>query len=272
MFGVDCAGIIEKVGSAVDDIKIGDRVISYLGFARGGGSGEYVATKAAWVAPAPKSMPLTDCGCIPLASLTAWEALFTHGKLQAGQTVVVNGASGGVGNSIVQLAKWKEARVIGVDHPSMQQNVLGIGADAFVDYTSQKLNDVFPNEVDLIINFSNAPESQIEEEMKQLKQGGTVVNGNAASAQKMLRQVGGNEERGVTMDNASLYEGVNYIIFSVDYDTASLTKISEIIDEGGLKPLITKRIKVADLKTAHESYLKGQNNGKIVVVVDEDLE
>lgn len=244
--------------------------ISYLGFAMGGGSGEYVATKEEWVTPAPKSMPLTECGCIPLASLTAWEALFTHGKLEKGQIVVVNGASGGVGNSIVQLAKWKGATVIGIDHGSVKDNVMSLGADYFVDYTCQKLNDVYDGEVDLIINFSNAPESQIDEEMKQLKKGGTVVNGNAAMAQKMLRKMGGSQERGVTM-NASDSADVNYVVFSVDYDTESLSKIVSIIDEGGLKPLITNRISVKDLKTAHETYLQGRNNGKILVIVDETL-
>lgn len=270
VFGVDCAGIVEKAGSKVENVKVGDRVIAYLGFAMGGGSGEYVATKGEWVAPAPKTMSLTDCGCIPLASLTAWEALFTHGKLEKGQIVVVNGASGGVGNSIVQLAKWKGATVIGVDHGSVKDNVMKIGADIFVDYTSQKLSNVYDGEVDLIINFSNAPESQIEEQMKQLKKGGTVVNGNAAMSQKMLRKIGGNQERGVTM-NASDSTDFNYVVFSVDYDTKSLTKISEIIDEGGLKPLITNRISVKDLKSAHETYLQGKNNGKILVIVDETL-
>lgn len=169
VFGVDCAGVIEDVGEAVSTLKKGDRVIVYLGFAMGGGSGQYVATKAEWVAPAPKSRPLYEAGCIPLASLTAWEALFTHGKLDEGQTVIVNGASGGVGNSIVQLAKWKGAYVIGVDHPSVEEEVLKIGADRFVSYLSEKVENVYDGKVDLIINFSNAPESQIEGQMNILK-------------------------------------------------------------------------------------------------------
>ena len=215
-------------------------------------------------------MPLTECGCIPLASLTAWEALFTHGKLEKGQKVVVNDASGGVGNSIIQLAKWKGATVIGVDHASVKDNVVSIGGDYFVDYTSQKLKDFYERKVDLIVNFSNAPESQIEEQMAQLKKCGTVVNANAEMSQKMLRKVGGNQERGVTM-GASDSSDVNYVIFSVDYDTPSLTKISSTIDEGGLKPLVTNRLPVKDLKKAHESYLQGKNNGKIVVIVDDTL-
>ena len=101
----------------------------------------------------------------------------------------------------------------------------------------------------------------------------SLQNGNAASAKKMLDLVGGRGERGVTMDGvASPYDDVNYIIFSVDYDTESLTKISKLVEEGFVKPLITDCIHVKDLKKAHESYLKGMNNGKIVVVVDDTME
>lgn len=71
------------------------------------GAGEYVATKGAWAAPAPSNYPLNRAGAIPLAALTAWEAVFTHGKLENGQTIIINGASGGVGSYAVQLAKWK---------------------------------------------------------------------------------------------------------------------------------------------------------------------
>jgi|GEM_PF-466727 len=272
VFGVDCAGLIEKTGAEVTDLKTGDRVIVYLGFALGGGSGEYVATKAKYVAPAPTSMPLSEAGVIPLAALTAWEAVFTHGKLEKGQTVIVNGASGGVGSYIIQLAKWKGAYVIGVDHPSQEESVKKIGADMFVNFKTEKAEEKYNGEVDLLINFSNAPESQIEAQMSILKPGGTVVNGNAASAQKMLRQIGGKGEKGVTMGAAdSVYTNVNYIIFSVDYDTESLTKISRLIDEGCIKLFVTDRIAVKDLKMAHESYLKGLNKGKILVVVDDSI-
>lgn len=272
VFGVDCAGVIEKKGSSVKNLKEGDRVIVYLGFACGGGSGEYVATKAEYVAPAPANMPLSEAGVIPLAALTAWEAAFTHGKVEEGQTVIVNGASGGVGSFIIQLAKWKGAYVIGVDHPAQEEVVKSIGADMFVNYKTEKAEEKYDGTVDVIINFSNAPESQIEGQMAILKKGGIVVNGNAASAQKMLRAVGGNGEKGVTMDGvASPYDDVNYIIFSVDYDTESLTKISKLVEEGSVNPLITDRIEVKDLKKAHESYLKGMNNGKILVVVDDTL-
>lgn len=88
----------------------------------------------------------------------------------------------------------------------------------------------------------------------------------------MLKQVGGKGEKGVTMDGVgSVYENVNYIIFSVDFDTESLTKISKLVDEGHIKPFVTDRIAVKDLKSAHESYLNGSNNGKILVVVDASL-
>ena len=272
VFGVDCAGVIEKIGAEVTNLKVGDRVIVYLGFAMGGGSGEYVATKAEYVAPAPTSMPLSEAGVIPLAALTGWEATFTHGKLEKGQTIIVNGASGGVGSYIVQLAKWKGAYLIGVDHLSQEEAVKKLGVDLFVDFKTEKAEEKFEGKVDLIVNFSNAPESQIEAQMSILKPGGTVVNGNAASAQKMLREIGGKGEKGVTMEGGnSIYDNVNYIIFSVDYDTESLTKISGLIDEGHVKPFVTDRIEVKDLKTAHESYLKGLNNGKILVVVDESI-
>jgi len=270
VFGSDCAGVVEKVGSAVTKWNVGDKVICYLGFALAGGTGEYVATKAEFVAPAPKNYPLCAAGVIPLAGLTAYQATFKHGKCEAGQTVIVNGASGGVGSYIVQLAKWKGATVIGVDAASQEEAVKALGVDIFVDYKTAKAEDVVEGEVDLIINFSNAPDSQIEGQMTKLKKNGIVVNGNAASSKKMLAKIGGNGARGVTSDG-NPEDDFKYIVFSVDYDGEALTAVSKLVEEGHVKPFITQTYPVSELKKAHDSYLKGVNVGKIQIVVNDQL-
>lgn len=105
----DVSGVITKMGSAVSGFKKGDRVFGFLDYTKNGAAAEYVATEAAYLAPAPRSIPLEEAASVPLAALTAWQGLFEHINLQRGQRVLINNASGGVGNYAVQLAKWKGA-------------------------------------------------------------------------------------------------------------------------------------------------------------------
>lgn len=147
--GVDFAGTVEAVGSAVTRFKPGDAVF-------GGGSGafaEYVTMREGrGIAHKPDNMSFAQVAAVPIAAITALQALRDHGQVQAGQTVLINGASGGVGTFAVQLAKHFGAEVTGVCSTRNLELVRGIGADHVIDYTSENFTEG-SRQYDLIIDL-----------------------------------------------------------------------------------------------------------------------
>ena len=111
ILGWDVAGIVEAVGKNVSKFSVGDRVYSRPDIARNGTYAEFIAIKAHEVAHKPNTVSFADAASIPLAGITAWEAVINNGKIQPGQSILIHGASGGVGSLAVQLAKWKGAYV-----------------------------------------------------------------------------------------------------------------------------------------------------------------
>ena len=103
--GLDVAGTVDALGAGVTQFEVGDRVVGFLPMVADGASAEYVLAPAEVLASAPSSIPLIDAAALPLVGLTAWQAVFEHAQLVAGQRVLVNGASGAVGDYVVQLAK-----------------------------------------------------------------------------------------------------------------------------------------------------------------------
>src|SRR3954463_10477871 len=134
--GLDLAGTIEALGDGVEALREHDPVIGFLPFGDDGATAEYVLATATDLAPAPTSVPLADAAALPLVGLTAWQALFDHANLRAGQRILVNGASGAVGGYAVQLAKSVGAHVIGTATPRTREQVRTQGADQIVDHTA----------------------------------------------------------------------------------------------------------------------------------------
>lgn len=123
--GWDVAGTVAEVGPRAEGFAVGDRVIGRLD--SGGAAAEYVRAPAAALVAAPASVPLTNAAALPVAGLTAWQAVFEHGKVAAGQRVLVNGAGGGVGGFVTQLAKHAGAEVIATASPRSTGAVLRQG-------------------------------------------------------------------------------------------------------------------------------------------------
>ncbi|MEZ4726213.1 MAG: NAD(P)-dependent alcohol dehydrogenase [Caldilineaceae bacterium] len=130
--GADIAGRVEAVGSAVTTFQPGDEVFGEIG---AGGFAEYVCVKETALAPKPANLSFAEAAAAPVAALTALQGLRNHGKLQAGQTVLINGASGGVGTFAVQMAKAFGAQVTGVCSTRNLDLVRSLGADQMIDYT-----------------------------------------------------------------------------------------------------------------------------------------
>src|SRR6266487_575999 len=145
--GYDIAGVIEKTGTNVTKLKVGDGVYGYPTF--GGGWADYVTVKEWEVAAKPKSLKFVEAAAVPMGALTAWQALVDVAKLQPGQTILIHGGSGGVGSFAIQIAKARGARVIATASTANQDLLKQLGADVAVDYTKTKFEDV-AKDVDVV--------------------------------------------------------------------------------------------------------------------------
>src|SRR6516165_1971083 len=131
------SGVVVALGYGTAGISVGDEVYGLIDGYRDGWAAEYIAIEARSLAPKPATVDFVEAAAIPQAALTSWQALFDHGHLEAGQTVVIHGAGGGVGSIAVPLAHWAGAHVIGTGRRGARQRVLDLGADEFVDVEQQ---------------------------------------------------------------------------------------------------------------------------------------
>src|SRR3954466_2007106 len=125
--GIDVAGTVDALGEGVETVAVGDAVIGFLPMVAEGAAAEYAIAPAEILSPAPTSIALADAAALPIVGLTAWQALFDHAKLAAGQRVLINGAGGAVGGYAVQLAKNAGAYVIATASPRSIEQVKATG-------------------------------------------------------------------------------------------------------------------------------------------------
>src|SRR3954469_14505576 len=151
ILGSDIAGVIEAVGKEVKNYKAGDEIIGSLEWQKQRAFAEYVATKEKYITRKPKNLSMQESAAIPLASLTAWQALFDHAHLQATEEIVVHAAAGGVGLFAVQFAKWKGSYVIGTASERNIDFLKSVGVDEVIDHTKYKLTEKV-NNVDAVLD------------------------------------------------------------------------------------------------------------------------
>ena len=245
--GWDVSGIVEKTGAKVKDLKPVDAVYGMLDLVRGGAYAQYVCAKASWLAPKPESLDHIHAAAVPLAALTAWQAIFDVAGLSPGQTILVHAAAGGVGHFAVQLAKWKGARVIGTASARNMAFLRELGADEVIDYTAQRFEDAV-RDVDVVLD-TMAGETQ-ERSWKVLKKGGIMVSTLGEPSSEKARQYGA---RGAGM--------------MVAPNAGQLKEIAGLIDAGRLKPHVETVLPLSKVRKAHELSQGGHVRGKIVLEV-----
>src|SRR3954452_13653487 len=140
--GHELAGVVTAVGYGTTGLSVGQRVFGLTDWTRDGTLAEYAAVEARNLAPLPGDVDFTVGASLPISGLTAWQGLFQHGHLRAGQSVLAHGAAGGVGSTVTQLAREAGAHVIGSGRCADRQSVLDIGAHEFVDLEHDALEDV----------------------------------------------------------------------------------------------------------------------------------
>jgi NADPH:quinone reductase-like Zn-dependent oxidoreductase len=150
ILGHEVAGVVTALGYGTTGLSVGQRVFGLADWHRDGTLAEYVAMEARNLAPLPSDVDFTVGASLPISGLTAWQGLFAHGRLQAGQSVLVHGAAGAVGSMVTQLARGAGAYVIGTGRAADRQKALDFGAMEFVDLDHDALDDV--GGVDLVFD------------------------------------------------------------------------------------------------------------------------
>ena len=169
--GQELAGVVTALGYGTTGLSVGQRVFGLTDSYRGGGLAEYVAIEARHLAPLPADVEFTVAASLPMPGLTAWQGLFEHGRLQAGQSVLVHGAAGSVGSMVTQLAREAGAYVIGSGRAADRQTALDFGAMDFIDLENDALEDV--GEVDLVFDVVGGDIQKRSAGM--IRAGGTLV-------------------------------------------------------------------------------------------------
>lgn len=241
--GYDVAGVVEKVGAKVTKLKVGDAVYGYALF--GGGWAEYAVLAENEAAIKPKSSSFVEAAAVPLAALTAWQALIDVAKLSAGQTVLIHGGSGGVGSFAVQIAKARGARVIATASTANQDLLKQLGADVAIDYTKTKFEDV-AKEVDVVLD--PVGRDTLARSYAVVKKGGIIATLVARPDQAALDKYG--------IRGASIWGKP---------DANELAEITKLIEAGKIKPIVTQVLPLADAVKANEQAATHHTRGKIVL-------
>jgi NADPH:quinone reductase-like Zn-dependent oxidoreductase len=239
--GHELAGVVTAIGYGTTGLSVGQRVFGLADWYRDGSLAEYIAIEARNLAPLPGDVDFTVGASLPISGLTAWQGLFDHGRLRAGQSVIAHGAAGAVGSMVAQLARLAGAWVIGTGRAADRQKALDFGANEFVDLENEALADV--GQVDLVFDVIGG---DIQKQSAQLvRPGGTLVT-----------IVGPPEARpsdGLAVD------------FVVESDRAQLGEIVRRVRDGRLKTNIGK---VSSLDDAIATFNSTERRaGKTVIRV-----
>ena len=222
----------------------GDDVFGYVA---GGGYAEFAIASADTIASKPAGLSHEQAAAIPVAGMTAWQALFDRGGLERGQTALIAGAAGGVGHLAVQFAKLAGARVIGTGSSRNRDFVLGIGADEYVDYTEQDVGQAVSG-VDVAFDTVGGDTTQAL--VPTLRDGGILVTIANAPPEEAARARGARAE-----------------LLVMSPSSEQLARIGELVAGGEVRVEISEVLPLTEVQQAHELSESGHTRGKIVLTV-----
>jgi NADPH:quinone reductase-like Zn-dependent oxidoreductase len=243
--GFDVAGTVEDVAEPIAGIAQGDRVIGRLD--HGGASAEYAVVPAEVLVGAPESIPLPDAAAIPVAGLTAWQAVNEHAHLESGQRVLVNGAGGGVGGFTVQLAKLAGADVIATASARSADAVRAQGADEIIDYTTTSPADAVREPVDAVLSLVPVDSEAGQSLASLVRPDGVIVSITGKieiPAELNIRSSG----------------------FSARNDPEILAELVRLVDSGELTVDVAERVPLSELAEVHRRSEAGDIRGKVVLI------
>ena len=244
--GHEVSGTVAALGFGTAGIAVGDEVYGLTDQLRDGAAAEYVAVEARNVAPKPRTVDHVHAAAVPRAGLTAWQALFDHGKLATGQTVVIHGAGGAVGSMAAQLARWAGADVIGTGRGHSRSLATELGADRYIelDTGTGPLRDV-AGQADLV--FDTIGGEVLASSAALLRPGGTLVTVKADAPLPSGR------------------DDISTLVFIQESSRAQLAELARLIDEGHLRPQVGAVYPLAEAVTAYRRKSAGGIPGRIVL-------
>lgn len=248
--GHDLSGVVEEVGHGVTTLTRGSEVYALTAFDRDGAEAEYTIALPSELAPKPRTLDHVQAAAVPLAVLTAWQALFEHASLSQGQTVLIHGAAGGVGVFAVQLARWKGAHVIATASARNRDFLRELGANEVIDYSTTRFENVV-HDVDLLFDLVGG--DTLQRSWQVIKPGGTLVS--VVSPRP-------------SFENAKAYD-VRPTWFVVEPNREQLIQIGTLIDAGRIRPIVETVLPLSQARQAYEQGARGHTRGKIVLRVVE---
>lgn len=248
VLGRDLSGTVVAVGAGAD-AKIGDRVCAFIDTDRGAQS-TLVVLKPGEAVAVPEGVSFEDAGAVPLAAMTAWQGLFDHGGLEAGQSVLIHGGAGGVGHIAVQLAKWKGAHVIATASGKDLDFVRSLGADQVVDYKTERFEDV-AHDIDMVYDTQGG-ETQ-DRSFGVLRKGGILVS-----------TLDPNEDKAKAM-------GVRTVPrWHASPDADALKQVIVLMASGTVTVTIAKAFPLEEIREAQAFAQNEHPRGKVILTVAPD--
>ena len=236
------SGVVVALGYGTAGVSVGDEVYGLIDGYRDGWAAEYVTIEARSLAPKPMTVDFIEAAAIPQAGLTSWQALFDHGHLESGQTVMIHGAGGGVGSMAVQLARWAGARVIGTGRAGSRKRALELGAEEFVD-VEQDGWETAVGQVDLV--YDTIGGDLLARSPAIVKPGGALVS--------------------VMAPPQTDRDDIRAIHFVRDPSGAQLRDITRLVDQGKLRPQVGAVYPLADAREAFMAKSTQHIPGKVVL-------
>lgn len=241
--GHEVSGVVAELGYGTTGLEVGQPVFGLTDWCRNGTLAEYVAVEARNLAPLSAHIDHAVAAALPMPGLTAWQALFDHGALTSGQTVLIHGAAGGVASLAVQLALDAGARVIGSGRAKQRDTVLGQGVEAFVDLEHDRLEDI--GGVDMVFDVLGG--EILDRSTRLVRPGGTVVT--------------------IVEPPRLKPESGRAVFFIVEPDRVRLAGLEQRLRDGRLRPSIGAVFSLADAPSAFDPARR--SHGKTIVRVVE---
>jgi NADPH:quinone reductase-like Zn-dependent oxidoreductase len=241
--GQEVSGVVAALGMGTAGIAVGDEVFGLTDPYRDAAAAEYVAVEARNLARKPKTVDHVHAASVPRAGLTAWQALFDHGKLAQGQTVVIHGAGGAVGSTAVQLARWADAEVIGTGRAHSRQLVKELGADRFIALDEDRLEDA-TLQADVVFD---------------------LVGGDVLARSSALLKPGGTLVSVVSWEFPADRDDVTKVFFIQEAKQVQLTELARLVDAGHLRPQVGGVYPLAQAVEAYSAKAAGGIPGRVVL-------
>lgn len=268
--GHDVAGVVTRVGADVTDFKVGDEVYARPRDGRIGTFAEYIAIDQADLALKPKTLTMEEAAAVPLVALAAWQTLVEVAQVKPGQRVLIHAGAGGLGATVVQVAKHLGAFVATTVHTSDVEKVRGLGADEVIDYTKEKFAERLSG-YDLVLDSLGG--DNLDKSLTVLKPGGLAISmvgpPDPAFAvqlgQPLLQPVMWFLSRKVRAQAKAL--GVRYSFFFMRANGAQLKSLASLYDSGALRPTVDRTFPFDEILDAMTYVEAGRAKGKVVIKV-----